>query len=477
MATPRSPKALSPASSPAGPDVPTYDTLVPAVPAEPARPAVPHEREPLEGPHDPLLTVHISADFTVGVVGLGYVGLPTALSLLDTGRRVIGLDVSAQRLNAVRGAAVDLLPDDMARLQTHLSSPDWELTGAADRLAEADAVIVCVPTPVTPELVPDLSALSAACASVVSHARPGQTIVLTSTSYVGCTRDLLVLPLLERGLVPGRDVHVAFSPERIDPGVKGHSPATTPRVVGGVTEECAKRAMAVLEPTCPLVHPVSSCEAAELTKLLENTFRAVNIAMINEFADIAGELGLPIDEVIDAAATKPYGFMRFSPGAGVGGHCIPCDPHYLLWQLRARRVTAPVIEAAMTGIATRPRRVVTRLREELAKHGRALSDAAVHIIGVAYKPGVADVRESPALEIIAACRAEGATVSFADPLVPRIGLPDGSVLDATHGPAAHADIVLVHTRHPGHDLGWLGDHPAVLDATYRLSEVPQRAVV
>ena len=428
---------------------------------------------------------------TVAVVGLGYVGLPTALSLLEAGSRVIGLDVSARRLDAVVAGDVDLLPDDLERLRALSSSPRLELTDDAARLAAADTVVVCVPTPVTEQLVPDLRALSGACAAVAAHVRAGATVVLTSTTYVGCTREMLCAPLAARGLVPGTDVHVAFSPERIDPGVVGRSPATTPRVVGGLTPACTERASAALARTCPSVHPVSSPEAAEMTKLLENTFRAVNIAMVNEFADVAGAAGIDVMEVIDAAATKPYGFMRFTPGAGVGGHCIPCDPHYLLWQLRGHRTTAPVIEAAMTGVAARPGTVVRRLREELAARAVPLAGARVHVVGAAYKPGVADVRESPALEVMAACAREGATVTYTDPhvdhldlvhAVGRVGGPTRTLALTSVAPAeVAADIVLLHTRHPGEDLAWLAElsasGTAVLDATYRAHELPDRAVV
>jgi UDP-N-acetyl-D-glucosamine dehydrogenase len=260
---------------------------------------------------------------TVAVVGLGYVGLPTALSLLGSGARVIGLDASDSRLDAIWAQEVDLLPGDRQQLDAQLRSSSFEMTDDPGRLAAADTVIVCVPTPITEHLTPDLDALEGACRAVVANARVGQTIILTSTTYVGCTRDFLQTPLTERGLRPGVDVFVAFSPERIDPGVASHVPAATPRVVGGLTPECTRRASAALARTCPEVHQVSGPEAAEMTKLLENTFRAVNIALANEVGEIASHLGLSAREVIEAAATKPYGFMPFYPGPGVGGHCIP----------------------------------------------------------------------------------------------------------------------------------------------------------
>ena len=432
---------------------------------------------PILGPHIRPLHRTADVDRTVAVVGLGYVGLPTALSLLEAGCRVIGVDVSTARLNAIARQDVDLLPEDLARLGQQITSDDLKLTNDPTRLAAADTVVICVPTPVTKHLVPDLRALSAACGSVVSQARAGQTIIMTSTTYVGCTRELLERPLRERGLRPGVDVHIAFSPERIDPGVPNHVPAVTPRVVGGLTPACTARAAAALSHTCPMVHTVSSPEAAEMTKLLENTFRAVNIALANEVAEITGHFGLSATEVIDAAATKPYGFMKFTPGPGVGGHCIPCDPHYLLWQLRGDRVAAPLIDTAMTGIAQRPHRVVARLREVLAEEGRGLRGAKVHVVGVAYKPAVADIRESPALEILAACAAAGAQVSFTDSHVPEVVLPTGQVLRSVPPEEVSTDVVLVHTVHPHEDLHWLAPHPLVLDATYRLEHVPHHAVV
>jgi UDP-N-acetyl-D-glucosamine dehydrogenase len=430
-----------------------------------------------EGRHDQRLPEPVdlgarTAGGTFAVVGLGYVGLPTALSLLDSGARVVGLDASRSRLEAIRAEDVDLLPADQRQLHAQLQASSLELTEDAGRLAAAETVIVCVPTPITEHQAPDLGALQSACRTVVANARPGQTIILTSTTYVGCTRDLLVTPLAERGLQPGRDVCVAFSPERIDPGVADHVPATTPRVVGGLTAECTRRASAALTRTCPTVHPVSSCEAAEMTKLLENTFRAVNIALANEVAEIAGHLGLSAREVIDAAATKPYGFMPFYPGPGVGGHCIPCDPHYLLWQLRADRFASPLISTAMTEIAVRPRRVVARLHELLAARGVPMQGARVHVVGVTYKPGVADVRESPALEILRECVAAGADVSYTDEQVPQLQVDD-LLLSSVAAPDVQADAVLLHTLHPGSDVAWLADHEIVLDATFRLDDLPQ----
>jgi nucleotide sugar dehydrogenase len=377
-------------------------------------------------------------------------------------------------LAAIKTDQVDLLETDHVRLKTFLGSERLALTNEAASLAAADTVLICVPTPVDEHLVPDLAALVSACESVVAHAVAGQTIVLTSTTYVGSTRDLLITPLETRGLRVGRDVFVAFSPERINPGNANHVPELTPRVLGGATAECTRRATEVLRYTASLVHTVSSPESAELTKLLENTFRAVNIALANEFSDVARHFHLDPIEVIRAAATKPYGFMAFYPGPGVGGHCIPCDPHYLLWQLKARRVASPVTESAMASIAARPRTVVTRAQQLLAEAGLPLASARILVAGVTYKPGVADLRESPALEIINELLEAGASVAYSDPMIESVRTAAGQ-LTGEHAPTAGAfDLVIVHTLHPGTDYSWLRDAPLILDATYQLDDHPRR---
>lgn len=418
-------------------------------------------------------------DLTVAIVGLGYVGLPTAIALASGGVQVIGLDSSAARLTAIRSGAVDLLDSDSELLSKALTR-HLDLTTDAAMIATADAVVICVPTPVDAHLIPDLRPLATACASVAKHARAGQTIILTSTSYVGTTRDLLVTPLQARGLRIGADVYVAFSPERINPGDSHYAHSTVPRVVGGVTAECGERAAAILSRTTERIHAVSSPEAAELTKLFENTFRAVNIALANEMATASAALSVDVTEVIDAAATKPYGFMPFAPGPGVGGHCIPCDPHYLLWQLRTQRVELPLVESAMRDIAGRPTQVVTRIRDLLGDRGRSVRGSRIAVVGVAYKPGVEDVRESPALEIMARLRELGAEVGFVDPYVRSIRLPDGTEVigwQPLQELAEALDLAVLHTRHPDTDLGWLKAVPTVLDATYRAIDLDHRSLV
>lgn len=412
------------------------------------------------------LPLHAAAD--VAVIGLGYVGLPTAVALAQRGAQVVGIDISRSRLEAIRELRVDAPESERDLIQQSLSEGSLYLTSESRMSGRARAVVIAVPTPVDSHLVPDLEPLRAACASAVAHAEPGQAIVLTSTSYVGTTRDLLVRPLEARGFTVGEDIFVAFSPERIDPGNTTHGQHAVPRVVGGVTSRCTERAAAVLEGIAASIHRVESPEVAELTKLYENTFRAVNIAFVNEMAEVSRNLGLDIMDVIAAASTKPYGFMPFYPGPGVGGHCIPCDPHYLLWQLRSARVAAPLIDQAMTSIARRPGAVVARAIELLSESTRQLRGARILVAGIAYKPGIADVRESPAMEIIEELRDRGAHVEYFDPWVPSVLLHDRTRLTSTEPGDGEYDLAIVHTLHPNVDYSWLSDCGLILDATYRL---------
>ena len=415
---------------------------------------------------------------SVAVVGLGYVGLPTAVALHGRCPRIIGIDISAARLADIVTGQADLTAPDQDRLSAALADGSLGLTTDPAALSAAANVIICVPTPVDAAHTPDLAALRAACADVAAHARPGQVIILTSTSYVGTTRDLLTEPLQRRGLAVGQDISVAFSPERIDPGNPDHVQRETPRVVGGATPACASRAAAVIGQLTDSIYLVSSTEAAEAVKLYENIFRAVSLALANEFADACGTLGLDPIEVTLAAATKPYGFLGAFPGPGVGGHCIPCDPHYLLWQLNRSGRRSPLIEQAMTSIAARPERVTERAAEVLAASGRPLAGARVLVLGASYKPGVRDLRESPALTLLAGLEAGGARVSYYDPLIPVLDRPDGRPLRSEPDPAGQDwDLIVAHTLHPGVDYSWAQTCPRVLDATYQFFGAAHRAVV
>jgi UDP-N-acetyl-D-glucosamine dehydrogenase len=415
---------------------------------------------------------------TVAVLGMGYVGLPTGLALASAGFGVIGIDVSEHRLETISSGAADLLPRDRERLEDVALEGRLRLTTDSRALAAADTVVICVPTPVDERLEPDLRFLRDACAAVVLNARPGQLILLTSTSYVGTTRDLLIEPLAGRGLLAGEDVFVAFSPERIDPGNARHRQEDVPRVVGGASERCARRAADVVGRIAQRAHRVSSPEAAELSKLYENSFRAVNIGFANEMADATLRLGLDPIEVTEAAATKPYGYMPFYPGAGVGGHCIPCDPHYLLGGLRDVQASAPILERAMSQIAARPGGVVRRAQELLERGGSSAAEARVLVVGAAYKPGIMDTRESPAMEILHGLLDLGAEVGYHDPLVRSLELGDGLTLLATKSPKPRDyDLVIVVTTHAGHDYEWLRRCPHVLDCTYRTPGGLRRSLI
>lgn len=427
----------------------------------------------------PSQTSAATANAVVAVVGLGYVGLPTAIAMRSAGCQIVGIDVSARRLHAIRAGEAELLESERTDLAAYLKGDGFVLTDRIEALDAADLVLICVPTPIDDDLLPDPVILQRVCAEVVRHARSGQTLVLTSTTYVGCTRELLVDPLAERGLGIGEDVCVAFAPERIDPGVSGHEQLSTPRVIGGVTETCFRRAAELLCHTCAHLHRVSSPEAAEMVKLYENTFRAVNIALAFEIAEACRLHGLDPIEVTEGAATKPYGFMAHYPSAGVGGHCIAVDPHYLLHPLRELGRPAPMAEEALRALAGRPRHIAWRAHEILVELDRRLSDARVLVVGVSYKPGVADTREAPAVEIIARLRAEGAHVDYHDPLVPELSFdgvdgkeslygvdPDPRRDAGGFGPEDY-DLAILATVHPDHEYGWLARCPAVLDCTYR----------
>ncbi len=425
-----------------------------------------------------------TSESVVAVVGLGYVGLPTAIALRAAGARIIGIDASAKRLQAIRAGEADLLESEQEALGEHLKDEGFVLTDSIGALSAADLVLICVPTPIDEHLRPDPKALRKACASVVDHACAGQTFVLTSTTFVGTTRELLVEPLAKRGLVAGEDVFVAFAPERIDPGVVEHEQKSTPRVVGAVSETCFRRAAELLRHTCREVHQVSSPEAAEMVKLYENTFRAVNIALAFEMGEACRTLDLDPIEVTEAAATKPYGFMAHYPSAGVGGHCIGVDPHYLLHPLRELGRPAGVAEEAMRKVAGRPRHIVWRAHELMVQANRTLTDARVLVVGASYKAGVADSREAPSLEIIGRLRAEGAQVDFHDPLIPELRLGEHTLASVDPDPRRDAsglgpedyDLTIVITVHPGHDYGWLRRCDLVLDCTYRTPAGGQRFV-
>jgi nucleotide sugar dehydrogenase len=440
------------------------------IPVPPGR-ALSIDRTPMNPPvsdlaHAAHQTLSDLRVMTVAVVGLGYVGLPSSLALADAGYDVIGVDIDPRRLEAISRGEVDLPERDRDRVATALRRGRFTLRADAAALEEADAVIIAVPTPVDERLEPDPRAVHAACAAVVEHAQRGQTVVLTSTTYVGTTRQRLADPLAARGLVAGEDVHVAFAPERINPGDDAWDQAQVPRVLGGMTPACARAAGDVLAPTAQHLHVVGSPEVAEMTKLFENTFRAVNLALVNEIAGVARHHGVDPVEVVDAAATKPYGFLAHYPAAGVGGHCIPVDPYYLLSPLLGSDVAAPLVTEAMRQVAARPARVAERALEVLERTGG--SRGRVLVVGMAYKPGICDHRESPASQITQRLVAAGIDVDYHDPLVPSVEIAGAGGRRSVEVPDPDRyALAIVATMHPGRDYSWLDRVEHVLDGTYR----------
>jgi UDP-N-acetyl-D-glucosamine dehydrogenase len=401
---------------------------------------------------------HFRSDrLTLGVVGLGYVGLPLAVEGARSGLAVVGFDVSGsvvESVNAGRSHINDLTDEEIAEL---VSSGRLEATTEMARLAECDAISICVPTPLSKTRDPDVSFIKAATDAVSAALRPGQLVVLESTTYPGTTREV-VLPALERtGLEVGRDFYLCFSPERVDPGNEVWKTRNTPKVIGGVTPACGKVGVAFYGRFVDTMVPVSSTEAAELTKLLENTFRAVNIGLVNEAALIADILGVDIFEVVEAAATKPFGYMKFTPGPGLGGHCIPVDPHYLSWKMRSLNYKARFIELAAEVNAEMPVFIAEKVRQALNQARKPLNGSSVLVLGVAYKKDVSDVRESPALDVIRLLQSDGANVSYHDPLVPHL-VQDGNGMtsvDLDDATLAHADAVVLLTDHSAFDYPWI----------------------
>jgi UDP-N-acetyl-D-glucosamine dehydrogenase len=410
---------------------------------------------------------------SVGIMGLGYVGLPLAVAFVEAGVRVIGMDVEPQRiadLRAGRSHVEDVAEDRLAGVLDRC-----RFTTRVAELHDADAVLVCVPTPLTRNREPDLGPLLAAARSLAGVVRRGQVIVLESTTFPGTTREHLVPVLEESGLRAGEDFALAFSPERVDPGRTDYTIRTTPKVIGGLTPGCTERAAAVYAPICDHVVPVSTPEVAELSKLLENIFRSVNIALVNELAILADRMGIDIWEVVDAAATKPFGFMRFDPGPGMGGHCLPVDPFYLTWKAREFDLATEFIELAGKVNKQMPYFCVEKIERALNAAGKPVHGSRILIVGAAYKPGVGDLRESPALKIMELLRARGGHVGYHDPHVPELadfGLRSTALEDALPG----ADLAVIVTAHPEVDHGRVAREAAcVLDlrgVTRGLADVP-----
>lgn len=392
----------------------------------------------------------------VAVIGLGYVGLPLAAAFVKAGFRTTCLDVDQRKVDFIAAGKsyIPDVPDD--DLAPHIQSGLLTATSDYEELTEVDAIFICVPTPYDAQRAPDLSYIEAASYGIRPHLKPGQLIVLQSTTYPGTTEEI-VQPILEKsGLQAGSDFYLAFSPERIDPGNKQWSAYNTPKVVGGITPECTRLACDLLSQMGAPVHPVSSPRAAELTKLLENTFRAVNIALVNELALLTERMNIDLWEVVEAASTKPFGFMPFYPGPGVGGHCIPVDPYYLSWKAREYDYYTEFIELAGEVNQAMTYHVVDLVAQALSMHKKPLRDARVLVLGVAFKPDIDDARNSPAERIIELLLTRGADVRYHDPYVPRYQV-GGDVfhrepvalesVELTDEELAAADCVVIVTDH------------------------------
>jgi UDP-N-acetyl-D-glucosamine dehydrogenase len=388
---------------------------------------------------------------TVGVIGLGYVGLPLAVAFAGEGCEVIAVDVDSRKIESL-AAGESYIEDVSSEAFREVAGRIHATTRYAD-LARADAVLICVPTPLTPNREPDLGPLVDSTRALAEVLQADQLVVLESTTYPGTTRERVAPLLEESGLAAGRDFFLAFSPERVDPGRTDFTLRNTPKVLGGLTQACAERAEALYGLVCDELVRVSSPEAAELTKLLENIFRSVNIALVNELAMLTDRMGIDIWEVVDAAASKPYGFMRFEPGPGMGGHCLPVDPFYLSWRAREFDMATEFIELAGKVNQQMPYHCVAKAQRALNDTGMSVKGARVAVIGVSYKPGVGDIRESPALKIISLLKDLGAEVRYHDPHVPvlqEFALTSSALEDAL----TDADLALIVTAHPSvdHDM-------------------------
>jgi len=395
----------------------------------------------------------------VSVIGLGYVGLSLAVELAKAGLVVRGIDLDFERVTLLNRGESYLVDVPTSTLAPLVADGRLAASTAFDEASSADALIICVPTPLRKSKEPDISYILSAVESLLPHLRPGQLMVLESTTYPGTTEEVVQPRVEANGLVIGRDFFLAFSPERVDPGNKRFTTANIPKVVGGVTAACTQLAAALYQQVTSTVFEVSSPRVAETAKLLENTFRSVNIALANELAFACRKIGVDPWEVIDAAATKPFGFMPFYPGPGIGGHCIPVDPLYLSWKVRLTGYEAQFIALADQVNRAMPEHVVTLVGDALNDRGRAVRGASVLVMGVTYKADVNDIRESPALEIIEMLERKGAQVSYADPFTPQISA-SGLKLNAVEPTAeaiAAADCVLILTNHSSFDRAMIAE--------------------
>ena len=396
-----------------------------------------------------LIDKFTSRQAKVGVIGLGYVGLPLAVLLAEAGYRVVGIDTDENKVAAVNRGESHILDVSRETLAPLVEAGSLSASTSYDDLADVDGISISVPTPLRKTGDPDLSHIMNAARKLAPALHSPMVVILESTTYPGTTREVVLPELENSGLTIGEDLFLAFSPERVDPGRTDWTTKNTPKVIGGITEACTEVAAAMYQQAIETVVQVSSTEVAEMTKLLENTFRAVNIAMVNEMAVMCERLNLDVWEVIEAAASKPFGFMKFTPGPGLGGHCIPIDPLYLSWKLKSVKYNARFIELASEINTAMPRYVVQRIQDAMNEHGKAVRGSKFLVLGAAFKPNVSDTRESPAIDVIGLLRDKGAEVSYYDPYVPAFE-EDGWGLTSIEDPipaAQEADCVVIVTDH------------------------------
>ena len=410
----------------------------------------------------------------VCVIGLGYVGLPLAMEACKAGYFVSGYDVNPVKVELLSKGKSDVDDVPSQDVRKYIDNGRFFPSDDPDVISDADIVLICVPTPLSRFKEPDMSYIEDAVEKVCDNIHPGMLIILESTTYPGTTREVLVPKFEKKGFSVGDDIFVAFSPERVDPGNPQWHTGNTPKVVGGAKEQCTNLASAFYLTFLEKVIPVSSADAAEMVKLLENTFRSVNIALVNEMAMICEKLGLDVWEIISAAASKPFGFMPFYPGPGVGGHCIPIDPHYLAWKLRSMNFNAHFIELASEVNYRMPNFAIDGIVAHLNNHGKCLKNSTVLIMGIAYKKNISDVRESPALDLIQLLMDWGADVIYTDPYVKKLRWGSDYIESAelTEELLKSVDIAVLTTDHSDFDYDWIAEHaPLIYDTRNAFSGV------
>ncbi len=411
----------------------------------------------------------------VAILGLGYVGLPLATVLAEAGYHVIGIDPDRSKVDAINRGMSYIDDVETSLVKKLVDAGTLRATVNFAEVKEADAVSICVPTPLRKTRDPDLSFIISVAESIAPYIHPDMVVILESTTYPGTTRELLLPKLIEgRNLTVGEEFYLAFSPERVDPGREDWTTKNTPKVVGGITPSCTKMASKFYQGAMETVVPVATAEIAEMTKLLENTFRMVNIGLVNEIAIMCDRMGINVWDVIDAAATKPFGFMKFTPGPGLGGHCIPIDPLFLSWKLRSLNYTARFIDLASEINTGMPRYVVSKVQEALNNQGKALHGSQILVLGAAYKPDIDDVRESPALDVIGLLQQGGSVVNYHDPFIPEIHHYDLNMtsIDNLMREVKESDCVVIITNHSQYDYQAIyKEAQCIMDARNALGKI------